>query len=147
MGWIAALWLAFGVCLPCASCQRGTYFSLLRQRKVSKRKATPTCRSASQTSLTPHPFFGACELAALRASSDKRTLVSEKRMLRSAERRLYGSCKPLIFNLYIYLQFLWMQQTTGTFARTCLVFASLFFAIFTRNAAYHFLSCGYELAL
>ena len=40
-----------------------------------------------QTSLTPHPFFGACELATLRVSSDKRTLFPEKRMLRSAERR------------------------------------------------------------
>ncbi|WP_369584611.1 hypothetical protein [Kingella oralis] len=40
-----------------------------------------------QTSLTAHPFFGACELAALRASSDKRTLFPEKRMLRSAGRR------------------------------------------------------------
>ena len=43
-----------------------------------------------QTSLTTHPFFGACELAALRASSDKRTLFSEKRMLRSAGRRGKG---------------------------------------------------------
>ena len=74
-------------CLPCVSCRRGIYFSLLRQRKVSKRKATPTCRFAARTSLTPHPFFGACELVALRAPSDKRTLVSEKRMLRSAGRR------------------------------------------------------------
>ena len=40
-----------------------------------------------QTSLTAHPFFGACELAALRASSDKHTLFPEKRMLRSAGRR------------------------------------------------------------
>ena len=40
-----------------------------------------------QTSLTAHPFFGACELAALRASSNKRTLFPEKRMLRSAGRR------------------------------------------------------------
>ena len=43
-----------------------------------------------QTSLTPHPFFGACELAVLCASLDKRTLVSEKRMLRSAGRREGG---------------------------------------------------------
>ena len=62
--------------------------------------------------------------------------------------RLYGSCKPLISNLYICLHFLWMQQTTGTFYRTCLFFSRTFvFAIFTRNAAYHFLSYGYELAL
>ena len=40
-----------------------------------------------QTSLTAHPFFGACELAALCASSDKRMLVPEKRILRSAGRR------------------------------------------------------------
>ena len=52
-----------------------------------------------QTSLTPHPFFGACELVALRAPSDKRTLVSEKRMLRSAGRRggaaALNSCEAL----------------------------------------------------
>ena len=46
-----------------------------------------------QTSLTAHPFFGACELAALRASSDKRTLFPEKKMLRSAGRRGGGSIK------------------------------------------------------
>ena len=44
-----------------------------------------------QTSRRLHPFFGACELAALRASSDKRTLFSEKRMLHSAGRRGMGS--------------------------------------------------------
>ena len=43
-----------------------------------------------QTSRRLHPFFGACELAALRASSNKRTLFPEKRMLRSAERRGEG---------------------------------------------------------
>ena len=52
-----------------------------------------------QTSRRLHPFFGACELAALRASSDKRTLVSEKRMLRSAGRRggaaASNSCEAL----------------------------------------------------
>jgi len=37
----------------------------------------------------PHSasFFGACELVALCASSNKRTLFPEKRMLHSAERR------------------------------------------------------------
>ena len=39
------------------------------------------------TSRRLHPFFGVCELAAFCASSNKRTLVSEKRMLRSAGRR------------------------------------------------------------
>ena len=56
----------------------------------SKRKATLTCRFAARTSLTAHPFFGACELAALRASSNKRTLFPEKRILRSAGRRGKG---------------------------------------------------------
>ena len=65
---------------------RATYF-LCFAKESKQRKATPTCRFAARTSLTAHPFFGACELAALCASSDKRTLVSEKRMLRSAERR------------------------------------------------------------
>ncbi|WP_455047083.1 hypothetical protein [Kingella oralis] len=40
-----------------------------------------------QTPLSPHPFFGACELDALCASSNKRTLFPERRMLRSAGRR------------------------------------------------------------
>ena len=52
-----------------------------------------------QTSRRLHPFFGACELAALCASSNKRTLVSEKRMLRSAGRRggaaALNSCEAL----------------------------------------------------
>ena len=77
---------------------RATYF-LCFAKESKQRKATPTCRSASQTSLTAHPFFGACELAALRASSDKRTLVPEKRMLRSAGRRggaaASNSCEAL----------------------------------------------------
>ena len=66
--------------------RRATYF-LCFAKESKQRKATPTCRSASQTSLTPHPFFGAYELVALRAPSDKRTLFPEKRMLRSAGRR------------------------------------------------------------
>ncbi|WP_369586800.1 hypothetical protein [Kingella oralis] len=52
-----------------------------------------------QTSRRLHPFFGACELAALRASSDKHTLFPEKRMLRSAGRRggaaALNSCEAL----------------------------------------------------
>ena len=70
--------------------RRATYF-LCFAKESKQRKATPTCRSASQTSLTPHPFFGAYELVALRAPSDKRTLFPEKRMLRSAGRRGVGS--------------------------------------------------------
>ena len=63
---------------------RATYF-LCFAKESKQRKATPTCRFAA------HPFFGACELAALRASSNKRMLFPEKRMLRSAGRRGDGS--------------------------------------------------------
>ena len=72
--------------------RRATYFLCFAQES-KQRKATPTCRFAA------HPFFGACELAALRASSNKRTLVPEKRMLRSAGRRggaaASNSCEAL----------------------------------------------------
>ena len=57
-------------------------------KKSKQKKGDPDVQVwLRQTSLTPHPFFGACELAALCASSDKRTLVPEKSMLRSAGRR------------------------------------------------------------
>ena len=72
--------------------EQATYF-LCFAKESKQRKATPTCRFAA------HPFFGACELAALRASSNKRTLVPEKRMLRSAGRRggaaASNSCEAL----------------------------------------------------
>ena len=87
---LAVLRLIFLMDLPLRLiAARATYF-LCFAKESKQRKATPTCRSASQTSLTAHPFFGACELAALCASSDKRTLFPEKRMLRSAERRGEG---------------------------------------------------------
>ena len=57
-------------------------------KKSKQKKGDPDVQVwLRQTSLTAHPFFGACELAALRASSNKRTLFPEKRMLRSAGRR------------------------------------------------------------
>ena len=60
-----------------------------------------------QTSLTAHPFFGACELAVLRTSSNKRTLFPEKRMLRSAGRRGMGSS----------IKQLWSVRQPETFAK------------------------------
>ena len=57
-------------------------------KKSKQKKGDPDVQVwLRQTSLTPHPFFGACELAVLRTSSNKRTLFPEKRMLRSAGRR------------------------------------------------------------
>ena len=56
---------------------QATYF-LCFAKESKQRKATPTCRSASQTSLTPHPFFGACELVALRGPSDNARLFPKK---------------------------------------------------------------------
>ena len=57
-------------------------------KKSKQKKGDPDVQVwLRQTSRRLHPFFGACELAALRASSDKRTLFPEKRMLRSAGRR------------------------------------------------------------
>ena len=84
---ICALWLALSVVFTFAPNRGAATYFLCFAKESKQRKATPTCRSASQTSLTAHPFFGACELAALCASSDKRTLFPEKRMLRSAGRR------------------------------------------------------------
>ena len=50
-------------------------------KKSKQKKGDPDVQVwLRQTSLTTHPFFGACELAALRASSNKRTLFPEKRM-------------------------------------------------------------------
>ncbi len=93
---ICALWLALSVVFTFAPNRGAATYFLCFAKESKQRKATPTCRSASQTSLTPHPFFGACKLAVLRTSSDKRTLVSEKRMLRSAGRRgAGGSLKRL----------------------------------------------------
>ena len=66
----------------------GYFLFFASPKKRKQKKGDPDVQVwLRQTSLTPHPFFGACELAALCASSDKRTLVPEKRMLRSAERR------------------------------------------------------------
>jgi len=78
-------------------------------KKSKQKKGDPDVQVwLRQTSRRLRSFFGACELAALRASSDKRTLVSEKRMLRSAERRgeavasnvadRLGSLKPTLSN-------------------------------------------------
>jgi len=61
-------------------------------KKSKQKKGDPDVQVwLRQTPLSPHPFFGACELAVLRTSSDKRTLFPEKRMLRSAGRRGEGS--------------------------------------------------------
>ena len=62
--------------------------------KTKFRKAKVACCCASfnvSDAFAFAPYRGAGEIAALRASLDKRTLVVEKRMLRSAERRGEGS--------------------------------------------------------
>ena len=75
---VCALWLNWDAALTMRLVPTGHFLFFASPKKRKQRKATPTCRPAAQTSLTAHPFFGACELAALCASSDKRTLVPEK---------------------------------------------------------------------
>ena len=66
----------------------GHFLFFASPKKSKQKKGDPDVQVwLRQTSLTAHPFFGACELAALCASSDKRMLVPEKRILRSAGRR------------------------------------------------------------
>ena len=103
---ICALWLALSVALTMRLVPTGHFLFFASPKKRKQKKGDPDVQVwLRQTSLTAHPFFGACELAALCASSDKRTLFPEKRMLRSAGRRggaavltIYealGSLKPL----------------------------------------------------
>ena len=87
----------FGVALTMRLVPTGHFLFFASPKKRKQKKGDPDVQVwLRQTSLTPHPFFGACELATLRVSSDKRTLVPEKRMLRSAGRRgESGSSKQL----------------------------------------------------
>ena len=85
---VCALRLALYVVLTMRFMPAGHLLFFASPKKRKQKKGDPDVQVwLRQTSLTPHPFFGACELAVLRTSSDKRTLVSEKRMLRSAGRR------------------------------------------------------------
>ena len=85
---VSALWLALGLTLTMRFMPAGHLLFFASPKKSKQKKGDPDVQVwLRQTSLSPHPFFGACELAALRASSDKRTLFPEKRMLSSAERR------------------------------------------------------------
>ena len=89
---VCALWLAFCLALTMRLVPTGHLLFFASPKKSKQKKGDPDVQVwLRQTSLTPHPFFGACELAALCASSNKRTLFSEKRMLHSAERRGGGS--------------------------------------------------------
>jgi len=66
----------------------GHFLFFASPKKSKQKKGDPDVQVwLRQTSRRLHPFFGACELAVLRTSSDKRTLFPEKRMLRSAGRR------------------------------------------------------------
>ena len=66
----------------------GHFLFFASPKKRKQKKSDPDVQVwLRQTSLTAHPFFGACELAALCASSDKRAFFPEKRILRSAGRR------------------------------------------------------------
>ena len=89
---VCALWLALGVILTMRLMPTGHLLFFASPKKSKQKKGDPDVQVwLRQTSRRLHPFFGACELAVLRTSSDKRTLVSEKRMLRSAGRRGVGS--------------------------------------------------------
>ena len=88
---VCALWLNWDAALTMRFVPAGHLLFFASPKKSKQKKGDPDVQVwLRQTSRRLHPFFGACELAALRASSDKRTLVSEKRMLRSAERRGEG---------------------------------------------------------
>ena len=88
---VCALWLALGVILTMRLMPTGHLLFFASPKKSKQKKGDPDVQVwLRQTSRRLHPFFGACELAALCASSNKRTLVSEKRMLRSAGRRGRG---------------------------------------------------------
>ena len=66
----------------------GHFLFFASPKKRKQKKGDPDVQVwLRQTSRRPHSFFSACELAALCASSDKRMLVPEKRILRSAGRR------------------------------------------------------------
>ena len=90
--WVGALWLALGAVFAMRLVPTGHLLFFASPKKSKQKKGDPDVQVwLRQTSLTLHPFFGACELVALRAPSDKRTLFPEKRMLRSAGRRGEGS--------------------------------------------------------
>ena len=81
--------LRFAPCIHAFMTQN--LFTRLMNTGSKQKKGDPDMQVwLRQTSRRLHPFFGACELAVLCASSDKRTLFPEKRMLRSAERRGEG---------------------------------------------------------
>jgi len=89
---VCALWLALGAILTMRFMPAGHLLFFASPKKSKQKKGDPDVQVwLRQTSRRLHPFFVACELAALRASSDKRTLFPEKRMLRSAGRRGEGS--------------------------------------------------------
>ena len=90
--WVGALWLALSVALTMRLVPTGHLLFFASPKNSKQKKGDPDVQVwLRQTSRRLHPFFGACELAALRTSSDKRTLFPEKRMLRSAGRRGGGS--------------------------------------------------------
>jgi len=78
--------LCFAPCIHAFMTQN--LFTRLMNTGSKQKKGDPDVQVwLRQTSRRLHPFFGACELATLRAPLDKRTLFPEKRMLRSAGRR------------------------------------------------------------
>ena len=76
---MGALWLAFGVALTMRLVPTGHLLFFASPKKSKQKKGDPDVQVwLRQTSLTPHPFFGAYELVALRTPSDKRTLFPKK---------------------------------------------------------------------
>ena len=77
---VCALWLALGVILTMRLVPTGHLLFFASSKKRKQKKGDHDVQVwLRQTSRRLHPFFGACELAALRASSDKRTLFPEKK--------------------------------------------------------------------
>ena len=74
------MWLALGVALTMRFMPAGHLLFFASPKKSKQKKGDPDVQVwLRQTPLSPHPFFGACELAVLRTSSDKRTLFPEKK--------------------------------------------------------------------
>ena len=76
---MGALWLAFGVALTMRLVPTGHLLFFASPKKSKQKKGDPDVQVwLCQTSLTAHPFFGTCELVALRVPSDNARLFPKK---------------------------------------------------------------------
>ena len=90
---VCALWLNWDAALTMRLVPTGHLLFFASPKKRKQKKGDPDVQACCADFPHSASFFRRVrtELAALCASSDKRTLFSEKRMLRSAGRRGEGS--------------------------------------------------------